>query len=212
MEARLRSGKNRMLHVLYALSIRGRTDHEGRSGWATASDVLGWLFEQYEHLKVDLPDPVGRPTDRWYYSRLAPTPRLVIKRDGPPRRFARHQFVASIRRAMLGRPNAREQTECIAEWVLWHIAGPEEVLSSQLMVGVLDCLRRVDDIAYLRWVSIAKGFDSATRFRDEAFALVADPSPRLVFDPEHAVLLPSHTESPRPSTALASLAQERDDN
>ena len=71
---------------------------------------------------------------------------------------------------MLGR-EATSSSKVIGEWVLWGLAGQDEIASTQLAVGVLDCLRRVDDIAYLRWACVAKNIDSVTVFRDEARGL-----------------------------------------
>ncbi|GAB3347432.1 hypothetical protein GCM10027300_08440 [Modestobacter lapidis] len=48
----------------------------------------------------------------------------------------------------------------------------------------MECLRRVDDIAYLRWMAISKSIDSVGDFRAEALALLTHPSPRLEFSVE----------------------------
>lgn len=96
--------------------------------------------------------------------------------------FAFEQFVASVRHALFGRDKADETSACVAQWVLWGLAGQDQVHSSQLAIGVLDTLRRVDHIAYLRWASTAKSIDSVTLFRDEARGLLTNPSVPLVFD------------------------------
>lgn len=62
--------------------------------------------------------------------------------------------------------------------------GQRVVLTEQLAASVLECLRRVDDIAYLRWASIAKRMNSVRDFRDEALGLIEQPSPQLAFDPD----------------------------
>lgn len=53
--------------------------------------------------------------------------------------------------------------------------------SSQISATVADCLRRLDDIAYLRWTTAAKNL-GVTRIREDAIGLVMYPSPQLVFD------------------------------
>lgn len=82
---------------------------------------------------------------------------------------------------MMGRANSDTLSRFVAQRVLHDLGGQPIVLSSQLAAGVLECLRRTDDIAYLRWASIAKSFDSVNAFDEEARALISSPSRRLVF-------------------------------
>lgn len=183
--------RNRMALVLYALSIRGRSDRvgPGRDGWNSARDVLEWAAERFGYLKIDLRDPVGVQTEVWRRPTVdAPVPQWVIKRSrrdsvrGATRAFDYSQFVRSITKALAGRPGREATGDFIAQWVLWGLAGQPVILSSQLAVGVLDCLRRVDDIAYLRWSVIAKGTESVTEFASEARNLLIYPSPKLRFE------------------------------
>ena len=192
IELVLRRNGYRMSHVLYALSIRGRHDREGRTGWNSARDVLAWIYNStnYSDLTEPIPDSaVDRPYDLWLPERAAPVPNHVVKRarngetGGPDKRqFNKRGFRGSVEEAMFGRPNAAKNARYVTEWVLWGLAGQRIVHTAQLAVGVLDCLRRVDDIAYLRWAATAKNFESVADFRDEAVALIAAPSPRLIFD------------------------------
>jgi transcriptional regulator NrdR family protein len=185
LEWQLRTGRARVAHVLYALTIHGRADRPGRSGWSYAADFLEWLFAEhnYPDLREPLTEAEGTPVDRWFPSSAPPNPRSVAKRNARVRPFRHPQFVASIRKAMVGRHNADFTSTLIADWVLWGMRGQPEVHSAQLAIGVLDCLRRVDDIAYLRWAAVAKRMSTVTQVRDEAIGLVREPSSRLVFDP-----------------------------
>jgi len=186
VERRLRRRQNRLPHVLYALSTFGRHDRDGRQGFRDAVGVLHWMKrpENYPDLiEFPLPPRAAATTEEWrpVHGHLVP-PRFVIKRrDGRRAQFGHEQFVASIRRAMIGRPDATRLSACVALYVLDEVSGQREVLSTQLATGVLTCLRRVDDIAYLRWAAVAKGMQRVTDFRDEALALLTQPSPRLVF-------------------------------
>lgn len=186
VERHLRSGKSRVAHVLYALSFRGRADRKGRRGWLSVEDFLKWLYsaENYPDLRLPAPERQVTPSvDRWYPSFKAAAPARVIKKSGQVKPFSKHQFTISIRKAMLGRPNADESAELIAEWVLLGLRGQQQVHTAQLAVNVLDCLRRVDDVAYLRWAAMAKHMTTVTEVRDEAQGLLIHPSSRLVFDP-----------------------------
>lgn len=194
VDRRLRT-TNRLAQVLYAMSILGREDRRGRQGWQDAGDVLRWLYaeENYPDLATALPVKRRRAVENWFPLHVAPRPERVIKRATDQLvPFDHVRFTQSIRKAMLGRKNADERSLYVSEWVLWRVEGHTEVLSAQLAVEVMACLRRVDDIAYLRWASTAKSVDRVTRFRDEALRLITHPSPALRFNPE------------MPSTALRS--------
>lgn len=185
VEQALRLGNHRLAHLLFALSTLGRADRAGRVGFRTAADVLTWIeAEDYspgltsqpttrdEPIKVFWTPPPGRPQG----------PSRVIKRDRTTNhRYDYDVFLDSIRRAMIGRRNSEETSVMIAKWVLWNLAGQQQVLSSQLGAGVASALRRIDDIAYLRWVATEKGIDEVRDLVIEARALVTTPSPRLVF-------------------------------
>lgn len=97
--------------------------------------------------------------------------------------FILDKFTVSIAGAVAGRALGDEAVENIVDWVLWSLNGQDIVLSSQLGAGVAECLRRVDDISYLKWVIVGKELRVASIYR-EAIGLVNHPSPRLVFDPE----------------------------
>ncbi|WAL49926.1 hypothetical protein [Rhodococcus pyridinivorans] len=96
--------------------------------------------------------------------------------------FDLNRLLKSIRLALLGRGKPRGTVEAIAWWVLTDLAGQERVHSAQLAIGVLDCLRRIDDIAYLRWAAHVKAFPQVRNFKNEALGLINHPSDRLEFD------------------------------
>jgi hypothetical protein len=189
IEKRLRDDGQRMPHVLYALTTLGRSDREGRSGFQHAGHVLQWMSEPVNYPNVVPPgdhQPPPVPADRWWPPGEPPHPRRVIKRSLKRETFSFEQFTNSISQAMLGRPGAGHLSSSVAAWTLWGLVGQQDVLTAQLAVGVMECLRRVDDIAYLRWAAISKDIESISDFRDEATALIEHPSPRLVFQPDGA--------------------------
>ena len=188
--------RNRMAHVMYALVTRGREDVRGRRGFADADAVLDWLHQpgNYANLRplaIERRSDVGE--DVWAPPARADRPDLVIKRargetkgpvDRVTRQFSYPTFGGSIERALAGRARSEHRAAMVAEWVLWGLQGQRVVLTSQLSVGVMDCLRRLDDIAYLRWAVVAKNITSVTDLHQEAVALLTHPSPRLRFDPD----------------------------
>lgn len=185
IERRLRQHGRQMPHVLYALSTWGRADRKGREGFSDARDVLNWL-QRESNYPLDSPGPAPKAlpvlTDTWWPPSDPPLPQRVIKRDLSTRdHFQMDRFQASIREAMLGRPEAETTSRMVAAWTLWGLVGQSDVLSTQLGVGAMECLRRIDDIAYLRWASVMKRIETVRDFRTEALALLTHPSPRLEF-------------------------------
>lgn len=189
VERRLRQHGS-MPHVLYALSTRGRADREGRRGFRHAGDVLRWMRDEAQyHLADPVLDhglePAQAPIDLWWPPTQPPRPDRVISHDLTSREpFSLDRFAASVREAMAGRPKAVAIEPKVVSWTLWGVAGQRDVLASQLGIGVMECLRRVDDIAYLRWAAVTKKIASVSDFAIEAAAMLTHPSPRLVFDVE----------------------------
>jgi transcriptional regulator NrdR family protein len=173
-----------MPRVLYALSIRGRQDRPHREGWNSAEDVLRWIYTAYPELAEDLPAFAPSPAAfAWLPTAATSRPKRVLKRSRPngSQPFRYPQFAASIRRAMLGRNEAEARSGFVAEWVLSRLQGQQVVQSAQLGAGVLEALRRIDDVAYLRWTVLFKRFTDVSDLVEEALSLIAEPSPRLEF-------------------------------
>ena len=207
VEYELHAKERRLAHVLYALSFRGRTDF--REGWTRAEDVLDWLYgdDAYPDTVQAIPPRPETTAYEWRPTKPAAYPEFVVKRPTPPVLrpgregpgpgrdratvgYLDSRFRQSIRNAMLGRHDADHMSTYVSWWVLHDLEGQKRVHSSQLAIGVLDCLRRVDEIAYLRWVTQLKDFRSIREFRDEATALITNPSPPLTFSPTGALHKP----------------------
>lgn len=189
VEAYLNSEGHHMLHVLYAMDFRGRTDRR-RKGWRRAEDVVTWLEEAYPELGSTETGRTLRQSvhkEEWTPRATAWNPRFVVKQpSGADSQrttdvFRYKQFLASVRKAMVGRPESTQIAQYITWLVLRPLAGQSVVTTSQLGVGVLNYLRQIDDIAYLRWATIVKNIVDIETFHAEARGLVANPSPRLSF-------------------------------
>jgi transcriptional repressor NrdR len=106
------------------------------------------------------------------YERLEETPLGVVKRSGQRVPFERQKIVAGIRAAAKNRPVGEEALESLGmeiEEVL-RMEGPD-VTTEQIGRAVLDRLRDVDEVAYLRFVSVYKGFEDLTDFEREVVLL-----------------------------------------
>ena len=109
------------------------------------------------------------------YERLDEVPFLVLKRSGVREPFDRSKLVAGMRAAAKNRPVSAEQLEALAvevEEALRMEGG--QAPSARIGQEVLARLRRLDEVAYLRFASVYKGFEAAGDFSREA-GLLADP-------------------------------------
>lgn len=186
-EKRLLDGGHTIAHLLYALTFRG-------DAWKTAEEVLKWLYGEsaYPDLHQTIP---ARPTVygyEWAPRRNGQDPISVAKPGIPGavmKDFDLARFQKSITEVMLGRGNAQKHSEYISWTVLRPLSGQSIVTASQLSSGVAATLRQLDDIAYLRWVTVMKGITNVDDFHDEAVNLVKLPSAALQFGSEVAAPL-----------------------
>ena len=102
------------------------------------------------------------------YERVDEVPLVVVKSDGSRRPFERSKIVAGVLAACKGRtvdPERIDQLACAVEDEV-RLAGGE-VSTAQIGVAVLDRLRSLDEVAYLRFASVYKDFDAAADFHRE---------------------------------------------
>lgn len=106
------------------------------------------------------------------YERYEEAPLLVTKSRGGREPFDRLKVVHGVTAACKGRPVSVEQIEALADAVEDAVrALGGEVPSSAVGLEVLDQLRSLDEVAYLRFASVYKGFDAAADFQRELVLL-----------------------------------------
>lgn len=105
-------------------------------------------------------------------------PLTVIKSHGGHEGFDRRKLVGGLSAATKGRNVTAEQLECIATEIedALRLRG-STVTSAEIGVAVLDRLRIVDEVAYLRFASVYKGFDGASDFHRELELLEKSSTP-----------------------------------
>jgi transcriptional repressor NrdR len=113
------------------------------------------------------------------FERMEEVPLMVTKRSGQRVPFDRAKIVAGVRAAAKGRPVTAEELENLAIDVedAMRLDGPE-VTSAHVGVAVLDALRHLDEVAYLRFASVYKGFDDAADFERELTLLAKGTAPK----------------------------------
>ncbi len=98
---------------------------------------------------------------------------MVGKRSGATEPFTRDKIVRGVRRACQGRPVSEDELAILAQQVEGAIRarGSGEVPSHEVGLEILRPLRDLDEVAYLRFASVYRGFESLADFEQEISAL-----------------------------------------
>ena len=93
----------------------------------------------------------------------------VIKRSGVTEPFSRDKVITGVRRACQGRPVDEHQLAQLAQRVEEAIraTGCAEVPSNEVGLAILRPLRELDEVAYLRFASVYRSFESIDDFAAE---------------------------------------------
>jgi len=100
---------------------------------------------------------------------------MVAKRSGVTEPFARDKIVRGVRRACQGRPVDEDQLAVLAQQAEDTIRarGCAEIASHEVGLAILGPLRELDEVAYLRFASVYRGFESLADFEEEIALLRA---------------------------------------
>ena len=92
---------------------------------------------------------------------------VVIKRDGKRVVFDREKLVRSIDRSCRKRPIKPEKVELITNSIQRRLesSGEQEIPSKVIGELVMDALKEIDRVAYLRFASVYKDFQETDDFR-----------------------------------------------
>ncbi len=98
---------------------------------------------------------------------------VVIKRDGRHEDFDREKLVRSARAACHKRPVDTEQIDMLVEDVIDILEAQydHQIPSRAIGDAVMEHLRKMDQVAYVRFASIYKQFRDVTEFVDEISSL-----------------------------------------
>lgn len=96
----------------------------------------------------------------------------MVKSNGGREPFDRLKLITGVSAACKGRPVSAEQIEQLADAIEDEVRlqGPD-VPTAVVGMEVLERLRRLDEVAYLRFASVYKGFDAAADFQRELVLL-----------------------------------------
>lgn len=94
---------------------------------------------------------------------------LVVKRNGLTEPFSRDKLIRGVHRACQGRPVTEDSLKRLAQQVEETVRGhgSPQVDANAIGLAILEPLRELDEVAYLRFASVYKSFDSAQDFESE---------------------------------------------
>ncbi|AKE41390.1 transcriptional regulator NrdR [Corynebacterium kutscheri] len=94
---------------------------------------------------------------------------LVVKRNGLMEPFSRDKVIVGVSRACQGRDVGEDALKKLAQQVESNIRsqGSSQVNANDIGLAILDPLRELDEVAYLRFASVYKSFESADDFESE---------------------------------------------
>ncbi|MGA8114838.1 MAG: transcriptional regulator NrdR [Actinocatenispora sp.] len=97
----------------------------------------------------------------------------VVKRSGVTEPFSRSKVMSGVRKACQGRPVDDDDLALLSQRVEETIRarGPAEVPSHDVGTAILGPLRELDEVAYLRFASVYRSFESLADFEQEIAAL-----------------------------------------
>ncbi|TDC82409.1 transcriptional regulator NrdR [Actinomadura sp. 7K507] len=94
---------------------------------------------------------------------------MVAKRSGVTEPFSREKIIAGVRRACQGRPVDEDALAKLGQQVEEEIrsSGSAEIPSHEIGLAILGPLGELDEVAYLRFASVYRSFESLDDFAKE---------------------------------------------
>jgi transcriptional repressor NrdR len=114
------------------------------------------------------------------FERAEEVPLFVVKRNGVEEPFDREKVASGIKSATKNRPVTETEIDAVAEDVedAMRDLGQRPVPSSEIGRDVLERLRDLDEVAYLRFASVYKDFQELDDFERELGRLLKRSPPK----------------------------------
>ena len=108
------------------------------------------------------------------YERIDEIPYMVIKKDGRREKFERQKVLAGVLRACEKRPISMGKMEQIVNEVESYVIDSPERERSSAEVGsmIMQHLKNLDKVAYIRFASVYRDFKDVNEFRAELESLL----------------------------------------
>ena len=109
------------------------------------------------------------------YERIEAPRLFVVKKDGRREQFSREKILAGLRRACEKRPISDSQMEAVAADLERDLfaRGESEVPASTIGEKLMEALRTLDKVAYIRFASVYRQFRDVESFQEELATLLS---------------------------------------
>lgn len=99
----------------------------------------------------------------------------VLKKDGAKQSYSREKMVAGLKRSLEKRPITEDRFKKLVNSVERDLQGlrRSEIDSYQIGKVIMKQLKRVDKVAYIRFLSVYESFDNIQTFQDELEKLIS---------------------------------------
>ncbi|MGW9826342.1 transcriptional repressor NrdR [Brevibacterium pityocampae] len=110
------------------------------------------------------------------FTTMEHTSLAVIKRSGVSEEFSRQKVISGVRKACQGRPVGEDDLAKLAQRVEEKIRsrGIAEIDADEVGLAILEPLRELDQVAFLRFASVYQGFESLEDFEAAIASLRAE--------------------------------------
>jgi transcriptional repressor NrdR len=111
------------------------------------------------------------------YEQIEAIPYLVVKSDGRREEFSRSKLLTGLMKACEKRPIPARKQEAIVEHIeqLLHQREERELSTDEIGTTVMEQLRDVDQVAYVRFASVYRKFEDIGSFVEEIQSLLGEP-------------------------------------
>ena len=112
------------------------------------------------------------------YEQIEDIPYMVVKSDGSRQEFDRKKLLSGLRKACEKRPVPTAKLEAIVEEVEGRLHDREdrEISTQEIGAFVMERLRELDQVAYVRFASVYRKFEDIDAFMDELKTLLQKQS------------------------------------
>lgn len=103
------------------------------------------------------------------YERIDEIPYMVVKKDGRRERFERQKLVAGLLKACEKRPVRVSALDDVADAVEAALQdkSEREITTEEIGAHVMEALRQLDKVAYVRFASVYRNFRDIDEFKHE---------------------------------------------
>jgi transcriptional repressor NrdR len=108
------------------------------------------------------------------YERIDEIPYMVVKKDGRREKFERQKVLAGVLRACEKRPISMMQMEQIVNEVEQFVmdSSDRERTADEIGERIMDSLKHIDKVAYIRFASVYRDFQDVSEFHSELERLI----------------------------------------